>query len=183
MPPKRNPTGWPSCEKTSILDLPRSKVLARRSEESSSQTSGALMNFADHRQFTTIPDIPPPGWQYETPVYRVDRNIHPAPRARYRYETPFAEMSDNDCWQYGDRAYQAGEIISTTEWPMASWRPLNYAAKKILDFYNLEMKSRLPRSPFYGDRLRLDTGLSGTAITAADATTPTVPRVRLSPAS
>jgi hypothetical protein len=41
------------------------------------------------------------------------------------------------------------------------------------------MKSRLPRSPFDGDRLRLDNGLSGNTITADDVATPTVPRVRL----
>ena len=141
------------------------------------------MNFADHRQFTTIPDVPPPGWQFETPVYRVARDIHPAPKARFRFEPPFAEMSDNDCWQYGERELKAREIIETREWPMASWRPLNFGAKRVLEFFNLQMKSRMPRSPFQGDRLRLDNGLSGNTITAADATTPTVPRVRLSPAS
>jgi hypothetical protein len=62
---------------------------------------------------------------------------------------------------------------------MASWRPLNFVAKKILDFYNLEMKSRLPRSPYDGKWLRLNTGLSGNTITADDDATPTVPRVRL----
>ena len=58
----------------------------------------------------------------------------------------------------------AGEVIETREWPHASFRPLNYGAKKVLDFFNLQMKSRLPRSPWYGDRLRLDNGLSDTTI-------------------
>jgi hypothetical protein len=137
------------------------------------------MNFTDQRQFATIPAVPPPGWQYETPVYRVERDIHPAPRARYRYETPFAEVSDNDCWQYGEFELKAGEIIETREWPHPSFRPLNYSAARVLEFFNLEMRSRLPRSPFQGSRLRLDNGLSGNTITADDVTTPQVPRVRL----
>ncbi len=140
------------------------------------------MNF-DRSQFTTIPNDPPPGWQYETPKYKVTRDIQPAQKARFRSEPPFSESSDNDCWQYGERELKAGEIIETREWPHPSFWPLNYGAKKVLDFYNLQMKSRFPRSPFQGDRLRLDNGLSGNTITAHDATTPTVPRVRLSPAS
>src|SRR5258705_11549911 len=139
------------------------------------------MNYAD--QFTTIPNDPPPGWQYETPVYRVVRDIHPAQKARFRYETPFAEVSDNDCWQYGARELTAHEIIRTREWPHASFRPLNYGAKMVLEFFNSQMKSRFPRSPWQGDRLRLDNGLSGNTITTDDATTPKVPRVRLSPVS
>jgi hypothetical protein len=139
------------------------------------------MNSAD--QFSVIPNDPPPGWEFETPKYRVARDVHPAPRARVRFETPFAESSDSDEWQYGERELKAHEIIETREWPHPSFRPLNYAAKKVLEFFNLEMKSRLPRSPFQGDRLRLDNGLSGNTITEHDATTPTVPRVRLSPAS
>jgi hypothetical protein len=140
------------------------------------------MNF-DRSQFTVIPDVPPPGWERETPKYKVTRNIQPAQKARFRYETPFAESSDSDTWQYGERELKAHEIIETREWPHASFRPLNFVAKKIIEFFNLQMKSRLPRSPYDGDRLRLDNGLSGNTITAADATTPTVPRVRLSPAS
>jgi hypothetical protein len=136
------------------------------------------MNF-DRSQFTTIPNDPPLGWQYETPVYRVERDIHPGPKARFRHETPFAESSDSDTWQYGERELKAHEIISTREWPHPSFRPLNFVAKRIIDFFNLEMKSRLPRSPFQGDRLRLDNGLSGNTITADDVATPTVPRVRL----
>ena len=137
------------------------------------------MNSADHHQFTVIPDIPPPGWQHETPKYKVTRNIQPAQKARFRYETPFAESSDSDTWQYGERELKAGEIIETREWPHPSFWPLNFGAKKVLEFFNLQMKSRFPRSPWVGDRLRLDNGLSGNTITADDAATPTVPRVRL----
>jgi hypothetical protein len=39
--------------------------------------------------------------------------------------------------------------------------PLNYAATKVLEFFNSRQKSRLPRSPFHGDELRLDDGLTG----------------------
>jgi hypothetical protein len=118
------------------------------------------MNVADHHQFTVIPDIPPPGWQHETPVYRVVRDVHPAPKARFRFEPPFAQVMDSSEWQYAVREWKAGEIVESREWPHASFRPLNFVAKKIIDFFNLEMKSRLPRSPYDGTRLRLDNGLS-----------------------
>jgi hypothetical protein len=129
--------------------------------------------------FDTIPNTPPPGWQFETPKYRVSRDLRPAQRARYRSEPPFAQMLDSDTWQYGSRPLKAGEIIETREWPHASFRALNYAAVKVLEFFNLEIKSRLPRSPWNGDRLRLDNGLTGNTVTADDATTPKVPRVSL----
>jgi hypothetical protein len=129
--------------------------------------------------FDTIPNDPPAGWQFETPKYRVTSDIRPAEKARYRAEPPFAQMSASDIWQYGTRPLKTGEIIETREWPHASFSPLNYAAKKTLEFFNLQMKSRLPRSPWYGDRLRLDNGLTGDVVTADDATTPKVPRVGL----
>lgn len=39
--------------------------------------------------------------------------------------------------------------------------PLNYGAGKVLDFFNSRQKSRLPRSPWRGDRIVLDDGLTG----------------------
>jgi hypothetical protein len=43
--------------------------------------------------------------------------------------------------------------------------PLNFVAKKIMEFFNGQMKSRLPRSPYgYDGRLRLEGGLSGPII-------------------
>jgi hypothetical protein len=114
---------------------------------------------ADRR--TAIPATPPPGWERETPKYEITRDIQPAPKARFRLEPPFASSSDSSIWQYGERILKAGEIVETREWPHASMLPLNYAAKRVLDFFNAAPKSRLPRSPFFGDRVRLDDGLSG----------------------
>jgi hypothetical protein len=108
-----------------------------------------------------IPATPPPGWKRETPKYRVVRDTKPSPKSRHRFERPFTTMSDSDVWQYGERLMKVGEIIETREWPHPSFFPLNYAAKKVLDFFTMRQKSRLPRSPFFGDQLRLDDGLGG----------------------
>jgi hypothetical protein len=110
---------------------------------------------------TAIPTTPPPGWERETPKYRVIRDTKPAPKSRVRFEPPFASGSESDVWQYGERLMKAGEIVETTEWPHPMFFPLNYAAKKVLEFFNSRQKSRLPRSPFAGDVLRLDDGLGG----------------------
>jgi hypothetical protein len=103
----------------------------------------------------------PPGWEREIPKYRVARGLQPAPKARFRFEPPFSTISDSDVWQYGAQPVKAGEEIETREWPHPSFRPLNFSAGRVLDFFNSRMKSRLPRSPWAGDRIRLDDGLTG----------------------
>jgi hypothetical protein len=120
-----------------------------------------------NKSFEVIPSDPPPGWECETPKYRATRDIQPAEKARFRFETPFAHSFDSNTWQYGSRSIQTGEIVETREWPHASFRPLNYSAAKVLDFFNTRMKSRLPRSPWEGNRLRLDDGLTGAGIMSA----------------
>jgi hypothetical protein len=107
---------------------------------------------------------PPLNWEREVPKYRVARDVRPAERARYRLETPFSTISDSSVWQYAERAYTAGEIIDTKEWPHPSFVPLNYGAEKVLAFFNGAMKSRLPRAPWHENRVRLDNGLSGPII-------------------
>lgn len=104
---------------------------------------------------------PPPGWERETPKYRATRDIHPTTKARFRLEPPFASLSDSDVWQYGEQPIKAGEILETRAWPHPSFRPLNYGAGKVLDFFNSRQKSRLPLSPWRGDRIVLDDGLTG----------------------
>jgi hypothetical protein len=106
--------------------------------------------------------LPPPGWEREVPRYRVTRDIHPSPNSRHRFEPPFASLSDSGVWQYGAQPIKAGEIIETREWPHPSFHALNYGAGKVLDFFNMRQKSRLPRSPWQGNRLVLDDGLTGT---------------------
>ena len=104
---------------------------------------------------------PPLGWERETPKYRATRDLRPAERDRHRIEPPFAKVFDSDVWQYGARPIMRGEIIETRAWPHPSFHPLSYGAGKVLDFFNMRQKSRLPRSPWHGDRIRLDDGLSG----------------------
>jgi len=106
-------------------------------------------------------DMPPPGWERETPKYRATRDIHPSPNSRHHLEPPFASLSDSDVWQYATRPIEAREEIESKGWPHPSFMPLNYGAGKVLDFFNSRQKSRLPRSPWRGDRIVLDDGLTG----------------------
>jgi hypothetical protein len=108
---------------------------------------------------------PPAGWERDVPKYRVTRDVRPAERARYRLEPPFGTVFNSEIWQYGTREIKAGEIIETKEWPHPSFVPLNYGAEKVLAFFNSRMKSRLTTSPWLGDSVRLDDGLTGPGIT------------------
>ena len=112
----------------------------------------------------TIPTTPPHRWEFEVPRFRVSRDLQPAPKARFRFEPPFSTCFDSDTYQYGSRPLKAGEIVETREWPHASFHPLNYSAQKVLAFFNARLKSRLPLSPWQGDRLRLDDGLTGETV-------------------
>lgn len=104
-------------------------------------------------------------WQFETPKYRVTirGGLTPPAKSRFRHEPPFASSTDSNQWQYGDRAYAEGEIIATRAWPHASLFPLNESAERVLAFLTSRQKSRLPLSPWQGDRLRLTDGLGGPA--------------------
>jgi hypothetical protein len=134
----------------------------------------------DKRQ--PIPNEPPPGWEREIPRYRVSRDVHASPKSRHRFEPPFASSTDNDCWQYAERDYKAGDLVETREWPHPSFFPLNYSAKKVLEFFNSRIKSRLPRTPYGPDgRLRLDDGLTGTL--PDHVATPRIKSTDLRPAS
>lgn len=115
-------------------------------------------------RFAVIPTSPFPGWDREVPRYRVARSVRPSPNDRFKHELPFSSCSENDVWQYAARIHKVGEIIETKEWPHPSFRPLNFSAKKTLDFFNSAPKSRLARTPWspaHG-RLVLDDGLTGT---------------------
>jgi hypothetical protein len=104
---------------------------------------------------------PPPGWEREVPRYRATRDIHPSPNDRHKFEPPFASQSDSHAWQYGTQILTAGNEIITREWPHPSFHPLNFSAAKVLEFFNSRQKSRLPRSPWQGDRIVLEDGLTG----------------------
>jgi hypothetical protein len=111
---------------------------------------------------TVIPTTPPPGWERETPKYRVARETLPAPKARFRTEPPFASASDASTWQYGEKVHLAGEVIETTFWPNAGTMvALNYSAKRVLEYFGSHQKSRLPRSPWADGRIRLEDGMGG----------------------
>jgi hypothetical protein len=110
---------------------------------------------------TAIPNTPPLNWRREMPRYRVRAETRPAPKTRFRFEPPFAQQSDADVWQYGERVHEAGEVIETTEWPNpGTMTPLNYSARQVMEFFTSRQKSRLPRSPWASDQVRLDDGLS-----------------------
>jgi hypothetical protein len=133
------------------------------------------------RRDTAIPSSPPPGWERETPKYRVMRDTQPAQKARFRFEPPFASCMDSDVWQYGEKPLKAGEIVETTAWPHPSFFPLNYGAKKVLEFFRASPKSRMQRSPWAGDQIRLDDGLAGNIV--VQATPPQLQPMDLRPAS
>jgi hypothetical protein len=105
--------------------------------------------------------FPPPNWEFETPKYRVSIGVDPSPNSRFRLEPPFASCSDSSIWQYAERPYKCGEIVETKKWPHASFRPLNFAAEKVLDFFNNHQKSRMTLAPWLDDRVHLNDGLSG----------------------
>jgi hypothetical protein len=109
-----------------------------------------------------IPNLPPLDWKRTIPKYRISRETLPAPKSRFKTEPPFASASDASIWQYGERVYKAGEIIASTEWPNpGTMTPLNYSARQVMDFFNSRQKSRLARTPWANDQIRLDDGLSG----------------------
>jgi hypothetical protein len=106
-----------------------------------------------------IPNVAPAGWERVVPRYRIVRELKPAEKTRFRLETPFSSMSDSNTWQFGTRVMTAGEVIETTEWPHPSFHPLNFSAKKTLEFYASGIRSRMARSPWQRDRLVLEDGL------------------------
>jgi hypothetical protein len=108
-----------------------------------------------------IPNLPPLNWKREVPKYRISRDTKPAPKERFKFEPPFSSGSESDVWQYGERVYKAGEIIETTDWPNpGTMTALNYSARQVIEFFTSRQKSRLPRSPWANDQVRLDDGLS-----------------------
>jgi hypothetical protein len=111
-----------------------------------------------------IPNLPPLDWKRTIPKYRISRETLPSPKERHRFEPPFSSTSDASVWQFSDRIYRAGEVIQTTEWPNpGTMTPLNYSARQVMEYFTSRQKSRLPRSPWFGDQVRLDDGLGGPA--------------------
>jgi hypothetical protein len=49
---------------------------------------------------------PPLNWRKEMPVYRVSGETRPAPKTRFRFEPPFAQIMDPSEWQYGEKICQ-----------------------------------------------------------------------------
>jgi hypothetical protein len=104
---------------------------------------------------------PPPFWDREIPRYLATKNLWPAEKVRFRYEPPLAQMADGDVWQYAHKPVVKGAEIQTKCWPPPSgFRPLNYSAARVLQFFNERQKSRLPWSPWRRDRVVLDDGLT-----------------------
>jgi hypothetical protein len=122
---------------------------------------------------------PPSDWKRIVPRYRVTRDVQPAEKSRFRFESPFTEIWSG-AWQYGDRLYESGEEIESTAWPHPSFMPLNYSAERVLAFFKSEMKSRLTVSPWLNGQVRLDNGLSNAPI-PADVKPPQVQPMNLRP--
>jgi hypothetical protein len=101
-------------------------------------------------------------WDREIPIYRITRDLKPSTKSRFKFEPPFAQLADSDVWQYSDRPIAAGAEISSTAWPQPSMTPLNESGRRVLEFFRTRQHSRLPLSPWRGDRIRLDDGLTGT---------------------
>jgi hypothetical protein len=109
-----------------------------------------------------IPAIPPLGWRKEIPLYRISRDTMPAPKERFKYETPVAQQSDASTWQYGERVHKAGEVIATTEWPNpATMIPLNYGAAQVMEWFTSRQKSRMSRTPWRDGQVFMDDGMGG----------------------
>jgi hypothetical protein len=141
----------------------------------------ALKTYYQRDEWSAQP-LPPRDWNREIPRYKVVRSLRPASRPRYRTEPPFESMSDNDCWQYGDRFYAAGEEIESTAWPHPSMRGLTFGAEKILQFLNGTMKSRLALAPWHQGRIRLESGIGGAPV-LTDVRPPQVPPFNSRPAA
>jgi hypothetical protein len=112
----------------------------------------------------TTPSAEPPFWEIHVPRYKAMRDLKPAEKARFRHEPPFSQLADNDVWQYADPGkppVERGAVIMTRCWPHPSFLPLNYAAFRVLEFFNARQKSRLPVRPWRVDRIVLDDGLTG----------------------
>jgi hypothetical protein len=109
-----------------------------------------------------IPALPPLNWRREIPKYRISGDTKPASKERFKFEPPFASVSDASVWQYGEKVHLAGSVIATTFWPNAGTMiAINYSAAQVLAFFNSAPKSRLGLSPWRGDRIVLEDGLSG----------------------
>jgi hypothetical protein len=123
----------------------------------------------------------PLGWEREIPRYRVTRDLKPAEKTRFRFEPPFSETA-SDTYQYGDRPLAAGEEIETTAWPHASMQGLNFSGQQVLAFFKTEMKSRLTQSPWFGNQVRLNNGITN-APTVFDVRPPQIKPMNLRPAA
>lgn len=138
----------------------------------------ALMRKANSVWTTKLP--PPPGWMFEVPKYRVMRDVWPESNPRFRLEKPHSG-SALDIWQFADRPYKAGEIIETKSWPAADFFPLNYSAEMVSEFFRTRVRSRLQQSPWFGDRVRLEDGLSAPMPTIGTVRTLSVPKTDIAP--
>jgi hypothetical protein len=109
-----------------------------------------------------IPMVPPLNWRKEVPLYRISRDTMPAPKERFKFEPPFSQQSDASIWQYGEKLWPRGSVVSTTEWPNpGSMVPLNYSAAQVLEFFTTRQKSRLGRAPWRDGQVFLQDGLGG----------------------
>jgi hypothetical protein len=104
---------------------------------------------------------PPLNWERTVPRWRLTMDLRPALQNRFRFESPYTDLTCGDSWQYGERPYASGEEIESTCWPHPSMQPLNYSAQRVRAYFISAMRSRLQHSPWRDGQVRLEDGLSG----------------------
>lgn len=120
----------------------------------------------------TFEEPAPEDWELEAPRYRLTVSLKAPTFDRMRHDPPWSQhfeagvnVNDPDrveTWQYcePERVYRKGEEITSLAWPHNTMVPLNFSAKRVKKFFSDAIKSRLPISPWYRDRVRLDDGMS-----------------------
>ncbi|MBI3700582.1 MAG: hypothetical protein HY242_09100 [Afipia sp.] len=104
----------------------------------------------------TFEKPPAPGWDRETPRYRVSsaEPIGPALRAIDKGMQPYSFYAER-YWQYGDRVVEPGEEVATTMWPHLAFQPINDAAREIVKYFTSYTRSRMGTSPWKDGKVYL----------------------------
>ena len=104
-------------------------------------------------------------WQTQMPRYRVTRDLWPPVKAYLRHCLPIPHLADSDdTWQYANKPWAAGSVISSPAWPhVSSLVPINESARHVHAFFVARIgKAWLPLRPWDGERVVvLDDALTG----------------------
>jgi hypothetical protein len=122
----------------------------------------ALKTYYQRETWSAQP-LPPRDWERTVPRYKARWALRPSQFSRHRLEAPWSQQLDSSIWQYLEpgQSIAAGEEVESTAWPAPGFVALNYSAERVIEFYNIAMRSRLANSPWRNGRIELDDGLSG----------------------